>query len=309
MAYISRVIDVEGDNYDIKSKKTEAIPFATATSSSCTTTAFVVDVDGITELANGVCCMIKNGTSITPTIDSAWTLNINSLGAKAVLHNKIPFRPDYCMRFLYDASLNSGAGGWRMSYGDTNSYAGINIDAGGSLNIYSDSSKQYSTIQLTDIGGVHCQGVYVYADNGTRMVRIGKDGHISPLGSSDYIADFVISAGTYGGWRYVLYNSGMLHVWYSRSISGLACSSAWGNVYTSAGVTRLTYPYAFAEAPYEQVTLVSTTSSSSSAWIVPYNTTGPSTTQTGQYQVVRPASSSSGLYTFLYHAYGVKASS
>lgn len=101
--------------------KAASIPFGSVDSTS-TATAFTANVDGITELRDGVSLYLKN-TVITSaaasTAPKCWTLNINNLGAKpvyvtteAATYSTTHFTKNYKMLFTYDESLNSGNGGW-----------------------------------------------------------------------------------------------------------------------------------------------------------------------------------------------------
>lgn len=94
--------------------KAGAIPFGTVDSSS-TSTAFTATVDGITELVDGACIMLKNGVV---TSASGFTLNVNNLGALPVYSNLAAatrettiFNVNYTMLFIYDSTRVSG-GAW-----------------------------------------------------------------------------------------------------------------------------------------------------------------------------------------------------
>lgn len=94
--------------------KAGAIPFGTVDSSS-TSTAFTATVDGITELVDGTCIMLKNGVVASA---SGFTLNVNNLGALPVYSNLAAatrettiFNVNYTMLFIYDSTRVSG-GAW-----------------------------------------------------------------------------------------------------------------------------------------------------------------------------------------------------
>ena len=124
MAYISRVADDGGTVYDVKSKITEGIPYGRVDSTS-TATVFTATVDGITELTDGTCMLLKNGVV---TSASGFTLDINGLGAKPVYTNlaaataeTTKFNSGYTMLFIYDESRVTG-GCWICYNGyDSNS--------------------------------------------------------------------------------------------------------------------------------------------------------------------------------------------
>lgn len=104
--------------------KAVSIPYAQVDSTS-TATAFTATVDGITELRDGVCCLLKNGVV---TSASGFTLDINSLGAKpcytnlaAATRDTTIFNVNYTMLFVYDSTRVDG-GGWICYRGyDSNS--------------------------------------------------------------------------------------------------------------------------------------------------------------------------------------------
>ena len=111
--------------------KTASIPYAQVDSTS-TATVFTATVDGITELRDGVCCLLKNGIV---TSASGFTLNVNNLGAKpcytnlaAATRESTIFNTTYTMLFVYD-STRGNEGGWICYRGyDSNSdVEGYNI--------------------------------------------------------------------------------------------------------------------------------------------------------------------------------------
>lgn len=116
MASISSIKLPDGSVNSIKASK---IPFGQVNSTS-TSTVFTATIDGITELANGVCCYLKNGV-VTSAAD--WTLNINNLGAKPVYSTLAAasrtttiFNINYTMLFIYNESRVDG-GCWDIFYG------------------------------------------------------------------------------------------------------------------------------------------------------------------------------------------------
>ena len=102
-----------------KSKKTQGIFYGEIDSTS-TSTVMTATVDGITELADGVAVLLKNGVV---TSASGWTLNINSLGAKPVYSSMAQatritsaFNINYTWLFVYDSDRVDG-GCWLAYYG------------------------------------------------------------------------------------------------------------------------------------------------------------------------------------------------
>ena len=119
MAYISKYVDLDGSQYDIKSKKTAGIPYAQVDSTS-TSTNFTATVPEITELYDGVCVYLKNGVV---TSASGFTININGLGAlpvyqslAAASRSTTVFNINYTMLFIYNSSRVAG-GCWDCFYG------------------------------------------------------------------------------------------------------------------------------------------------------------------------------------------------
>ena len=99
--------------------KAASIPFGQVDSTS-TSTVFTATVNGITELSDGVCVMLKNGVV---TSASGWTLNVNGLGAKPVYRSFAAssrtttwFNVNYTMLFVYNSTRITG-GCWDMFEG------------------------------------------------------------------------------------------------------------------------------------------------------------------------------------------------
>lgn len=114
-------IKIDQNTYDIRAT---AIPYGVVDDTS-TSTAYTVTVPGITELTEGVCCLIKNGKV---TSESGFTLNVNGLGAKPIYSNMATgnshtptastrdttiFNINYTMLFIYTTSLHDvPTGAW-----------------------------------------------------------------------------------------------------------------------------------------------------------------------------------------------------
>lgn len=112
MAHVSN-IEANNTSYGIRAT---AIPYGVVDSTS-TSTKYTATVPGITELTDGVCCLIKNGKV---TSESGFTLNVNGLGAKPSYSNMATgnthtptaptrdttiFNINYTMLFIYTTSL------------------------------------------------------------------------------------------------------------------------------------------------------------------------------------------------------------
>ena len=102
--------------------RAQGIPFGTVDSTS-TATAFTATVDGITELKDGTCVLLKNSVV---TSAANFTININDLGAKPSYNNMTTGNPttptaptrdttifniNYTMLFVYSSTLVDG-GAW-----------------------------------------------------------------------------------------------------------------------------------------------------------------------------------------------------
>lgn len=115
MADISKITLPDGNYYNLKDKYARnGIPFGIVDSTS-TATAFTATVEGITELRDGTCVLLKNGVV---TSAAGFTVNINGLGAKPVYNNLTAntadttiFNVSYTMLFVYDSTRVQG-GGW-----------------------------------------------------------------------------------------------------------------------------------------------------------------------------------------------------
>jgi len=110
-------------------KMAVSIPMGKVDSTS-TSTAFTAQIDGITELRDGVCCLLTNGV-VSST--NGYTLNINGLGAKPVYstmgvatRTTTVFGSAYTMLFIYNETRIEG-GCWDMFYGYDSNTNGYNI--------------------------------------------------------------------------------------------------------------------------------------------------------------------------------------
>lgn len=115
MADISKITLPDGNYYNLKDKYARnGIPFGIVDDTS-TSTAFTATVEGITELRDGTCVLLKNGVV---TSAEGFTININGLGAKPVYNNMAAntadttiFNVNYTMLFVYDSTRGEN-GGW-----------------------------------------------------------------------------------------------------------------------------------------------------------------------------------------------------
>lgn len=117
-AALSNKLSTTGNAY-----RAASIPMGQLDSTS-TATVMTAQVDGITELRDGVCVWLKNGVI---TSASGFTLNVNGLGAKpcysslaAASRSTTIFNVNYTMLFVYNEDRVEG-GCWDIVYGvDTN---------------------------------------------------------------------------------------------------------------------------------------------------------------------------------------------
>ena len=135
MADISKITLLDSNTYNFKDVVArQTLPRATIDSTS-TATVFTATIEGITELRDGVCCILFNNV-----IKSAanCTLNINNLGAKpiylptaAASRVSTHWSLNYTMMFMYN-STRVVDGCWDMFYlSDNNStYAGYSFGIG-----------------------------------------------------------------------------------------------------------------------------------------------------------------------------------
>ena len=116
--------------------------------STSTATAFTATIPGITELADGVTMMLKNGVI---TSAEGFTININGLGAKPVYNNLAAatadttiFNVNYTMLFIYDSTRVTG-GCWICYRGyDSNSNTiGYQLRTNSTLRPAADKGYRY----------------------------------------------------------------------------------------------------------------------------------------------------------------------
>lgn len=99
--------------------KAVSIPSGVVDSTS-TSTAYTAQIDGITELRDGVCAYIRNGIVTSAT---GCTLNVNGLGAKPIYQTlaaatavTTAFNVNYTYLFIYNSTRVTG-GCWDIYYG------------------------------------------------------------------------------------------------------------------------------------------------------------------------------------------------
>ena len=122
--------------------KAVSIPFGQVATDSVST-AFTAEIEGIAELRDGICVMLRNGVV---TSASGWTLNINGLGTKPVYSTMgattritTTFNVNYTMFFVYNSTRVSG-GGWDMYYGYNAGYTN-NVSQGQGYAVSTSNAK------------------------------------------------------------------------------------------------------------------------------------------------------------------------
>ncbi len=175
--------------------KTAGIPFGVVDSTS-TSTVFTATVDGITELRDGVCVLLKNGVV---TSAAGYTININGLGAKPTFNNMTAatrdttiFNKDYTMLFIYDSTrvVDGITGAWCGYRGydantntlgyqlRTNSYSLTTLDA-----------FRYYKILFTSADGNHWVPASADSANSDTSAKVVNQRPINPFGEIVYCGD------------------------------------------------------------------------------------------------------------------------
>lgn len=175
---------------------------------------------------------------------------------------------------------------WENSYGATLKIgdlsgndrvrAEVSSSGNGGISLYASNN-----VKRTDISALN---IYQYNASGTQTMRLdGTNGRIYPLGSSDYIHDFIIAEGTSGRWWYRKWHSGMCELFGSVAAASRTFS-AWGSSYVSAKTTAVAYPFTFKSRPREFYAMFGTNS------VLLQKSSENTTTQSAEYEGVRAVS-------------------
>ena len=167
-----------------------SIPFGQVDSTS-TNTVFTATVPGITELRDGVCMWLKNGTV---TSASGFTINVNNLGAKPVYSNMSAaraegtlFNVNYTFMFVYDSSRVAG-GCWVLNRGyfsDANS-VGYQIRTNSSTLPALQTGYRYR-LWLTSADGQHYVPINTATGTSTTSTKaLNTTTPIDPFGTIVY---------------------------------------------------------------------------------------------------------------------------
>ena len=169
-----------------------SIPFGIVDNTS-TSTVFTATVPGITELRDGVCMWLKNGTV---TSASGFTINVNNLGAKPVYSNMSAasaegtlFNVNYTFMFVYDSSRVAG-GCWVLNRGyfsDANS-VGYQIRTNSSTLPALQTGYRYR-LWLTSADGQHYVPINTATGTSTTSTKaLNTTTPIDPFGTIVYNA-------------------------------------------------------------------------------------------------------------------------
>lgn len=144
MSQLSEIELPNGVDYGIRAG---AIPFGIVDDTS-TSTAFTATVQGITELTDGTCMLLKNGVV---TSASGFTVDINGLGAKPVYSNMAAatrdttmFNINYTMLFVYDETrVSDGCWICYRGYNSDNNTIGYQLRTNSTVMNVSDTARYY----------------------------------------------------------------------------------------------------------------------------------------------------------------------
>lgn len=173
------------------------IPFAQVDSTS-TSTVFTATVPEITEYADGVCVMLKNGVV---TSAANFTININGLGAKPAYNNMATgndvtptnptkettiFNINYTMLFIYSSDIVSG-GGWicYRGYDANTNTIGYQLRTNSTVLKTYDKSRYYRMF-FTSADGTHWVPANTGTDNSATSAKTVNQRPIDPFGRIIY---------------------------------------------------------------------------------------------------------------------------
>jgi len=182
------------------------IPYGHVDATS-TAKVFTATVDGLTELYDGACVMLRNGVV---TSASGWTLNVNNLGALPVYSNMAVqtrettlFNTNYTMLFVYDSDRVEG-GCWvlyRGYYSDADKLA-YQVRTNNTVRNVSDTARYYK-IYFTSADDTMWVPASVNSTNNASAARPVNQRPIDPFGpivytsaNTSYAAGDNLAAGT-----------------------------------------------------------------------------------------------------------------
>lgn len=200
--------------------------------STSTATAFTATVEGITELRDGVCVLLRNGVVTSAAASSApkcFTLNVNGLGAKPVYYSTsatayatTQFNIAYTMLFVYNTTKEA-TGCWEIFYGyDSNSNSlGYQIRSNSSTMTVSDQTGRYRLL-FTSADGTKLVPANTSSSTSATASKTVNQRAIDPHGAIIYYSyTTVLSANGSIGTSY-LFQQNTLTLGYSFNRTGAA---------------------------------------------------------------------------------------
>jgi len=186
MADISKITLPDGNYYNLKDKYARnGIPFGVVDDTS-TSKVFTATVEGITELRDGTCVLLKNGVV---TSAAGFTININNLGAKPVYNNMelntadtTIFNEKYTMLFVYDSTRGQD-GAWicYRGYNSNTDILGYQIRTHATSLPVSQLTYRYRLL-FTSADGTHYVPANVSTSTNATSKRAVNQEKIDPFG-------------------------------------------------------------------------------------------------------------------------------
>ena len=212
-----------------------SIPFGIVDNTS-TNTAFTATVPGITELRDGVCMWLKNGTV---TSAAGFTININGLGAKPVYSNMAAasaestmFNVNYTFMFVYDSTRVAG-GCWMLNrgYNSNDNTIGYQIRTNSQSLPASDAFVRYRLLFTSADGTKYVPATTSTSTNATASRTVNQT-KINPFGRILYYSSTTaIAQGSRPG-AGVLWEQYAIVLGYSFNRTGAALTlTSWKPVY------------------------------------------------------------------------------
>lgn len=244
IAVPTKTSDLTNDGSDNTSTYLEAdetayrgasIPFGVVDNTS-TSTAFTATVPGITELRDGVCMWLKNGTV---TSAAGFTININGLGAKPAYSNMAAataestmFNVNYTFMFVYDSTRVAG-GCWMLNrgYNSNDNTIGYQVRTNNQSLPASDAFVRYRLLFTSADGTKYVPANTSTSTNATASRTVNQT-KINPFGRIFYYSSTTaIAQGSRPGVG-VLWEQYPLVLGYSFNRTGAALTlTSWKPVY------------------------------------------------------------------------------
>lgn len=160
--------------------------------------------------------------------------------------------------------------------------------------------KDYFQVKLVS-------GTNIKTINNTSLLGSGNIS-ISGGSSPSDMADYVVSQGTSGIWKYRKWNSGIAECW-GIGTCNVTTWTMWGSMYYGAGYTSYNYPSGLFNAIPVLVASGGTTTGIASGDIFGAGFSGASSAtgtkdKTPQIFLTRPSSGGTGSYKIFMHAFG-----